>query len=60
MVETPDILIAKEMLSPSTVKRLVVEQESNGLGVVSFKKNCKLQVFILKLRVENYALNFEM
>ena len=38
MRETPEMLIPTEILSPSTVKRLVVEQESNGLGLVSFKK----------------------
>ena len=52
--ETPEMLSAKEILSASNVKRIVVELGrclKTELQVRSFKfqKNCKLQVFILNL-----------
>ena len=60
------MLSVTEILSASTIKRSVVEQ-----GIFLKKKrvmrqelqvstNCKLQVFILKLRVVNYELNLKL
>ena len=53
-----------EILSTSTVKRLVVEQgrylkREQGVGSCKFKRNCKLQVFVSKLPVVSYDLNLE-
>ena len=62
------MLNTTETLSISTIKRLVVEQGRFLKRVAILKKvvSCnfqpifKLQVFILKLRVANYGLNFEL
>ena len=43
-----------------TVKRLVVEQGSNELGVASFNETASYQVFLLKLRVAKHKLNLEL
>ena len=59
------MLSATEILSASTAKRLVIEQDrflKREAWVRSSKcqGNCKLQVLILKRRVVNYELNLEI
>ena len=59
------MLSATEILSVSIVKRLVAGQgtfirREQWVRSCKFQRNCKLQVFILKLRVANYKLNLEL
>ena len=63
--EIPKMLSATEILSASTVKRLVVEQgrflrREYWVRSCKFQRNCNLKVFILKFRVANYELNLEL
>ena len=58
--ETPDMLSDKEILSALIVKRLVLEQDKflkieQRVRSCKFQQNCKLQVFVLKLRVKPWA-----
>ena len=64
---TPEMLGATEIeiLSTSTVKRLVIEQgrylkREERVGSCKFQRNYKLQVFVSKLPVVNCELNLEL
>ena len=63
--ETPEMLKGTKILSASTIKRLVVEKgrilkRKKRVRSCKFQRNCKLQLFILKLQVENYELSQEL
>ena len=59
------MLSATEIPSTSAVKRLAVEQgrflkREYWIRNCKFQQNCKLQGFILKVKVPNYELNLEI
>ena len=59
------MLSATEILSASTVKRLVVKQgrflkTEEQVRSSKFQQNCKLQGFILSSQVANYELSLQL
>ena len=59
------MLSVTEILSASTIKRLVVKQgrflkTEEQVRSCKFQRNCKLQGFILSSQVANYELNLQL